>query len=238
MGRGVEGIIMKAYKTDDYKLTVTSKEPVTDKYIRIGFTGGGLLQNHPVHPTQWVRVWFDDGNGKEGQRGYTLVRQNPEEDTFAIEFAVHYGPASRWAENAEPGDVLEATLMRGSNGSSFTIPDPTPSEFLIFGDTASLPAINTILDAIGDTPAKVWLEWQYDSDVTLPVHAGSATEVTWLQRIDDGRLLREAAEELSPAPGAFAWVACDGRSTRSIVKTLKTNHGFRKESIKSQAYWK
>lgn len=238
MGRGVEGIIMKAYKTDDYKLTVTSREAVTDKYVRVRFSGGGLLKNHPVHPTQWVRVWFDDGNGKESQRGYTLTQQNPEDDTFAIEFAVHYGPASRWAENAEPGDVLEATLMRGSNASSFVIPEPRPSEFVIFGDTASLPAINSLLDAIGDSPARVWLEWQYESDSTLPVHASSATEVTWLQRVDDGRLLREAAEELTPAPGAFAWVACDGRTTRSIVKTLKGTHGLAKESIKSQAYWK
>lgn len=229
---------MKAYKTDDYKLTVTSKESITDKYIRVHFNGGGLLKNHPVHPTQWVRVWFDDGNGKESQRGYTLVKQNPEDDTFAIEFAVHYGPASKWAMTAEQGDVLEATLMKGNNGSSFNLPEPSPSQFLIFGDTASLPAINTILDAIGDTPAKVWLEWQYESDPTLPVVPGDNTEVTWLQRVDDGRLLREAAEEVSPAPGAFAWVACDGRTTRSIVKTLKSSHGFAKESIKSQAYWK
>lgn len=228
---------MRAYRTDDYTLTVTGKEIVTDKYIRVAFTGGGLLKNHPVHPTQWVRVWIDDGTGKERQRGYTLVRQDPDADTFAIEFAVHYGPASKWAEKAEAGDVLEVTLMRGSNASSFEIPDPKPSEFLLFGDTASLPAINTVLDAIGDTPATVWLEWQYESDRTLPVHAGSATEVTWLPRVDDGRLMREQAEAITPASGAFAWVACDGRTTRSIVKTLKA-HGFSKESIKSQAYWK
>ena len=238
MSRGVEGIIMKAYKTDDYKLTVTSREHVTDKYVRVGFDGGGLLKNHPVHPTQWVRLWIDDGTGKERQRGYTLTQQNPATDTFVIEFAVHYGPASKWAETAEAGDVLEATLMRGNNGSSFEIPEPAPSEFFLFGDTASLPAINTILDTLGDTPAKVWLEWQYESDPTLPVHAGPNTEVTWLQRVDDGRLLREQAEALTPASDAFAWIACDGRTTRSIVKTFKTVHGFAKDRIKSQAYWK
>nr|WP_296764876.1 siderophore-interacting protein [Rhodococcus sp. (in: high G+C Gram-positive bacteria)] len=238
MSRGVEGIIMRAYKTDDYTLTVTSREHVSDKYVRVGFSGGGLLKDHRVHPTQWVRLWFDDGTGKERQRGYTLTRQDPATDTFVIEFAVHYGPASKWAETAEPGDALEATLMRGGNASSFEIPTPTPSEFFVFGDTASLPAINSILDAIGDTPAKVWLEWQYESDKTLPVHAGSAADVTWLQRVDDGRLMREQAEALTPAPGAFGWVACDGRTTRSIVKTLKTTHGFAKEAIKSQAYWK
>lgn len=228
---------MKAYRTDDYTLTVRSREAVTDKYIRVGFSGGGLLVDHPVHPTQWVRLWFDDGTGKERQRGYTLVQQNPDDDTFAIEFAVHYGPASKWAVTAAPGDVLEATLMRGSNASNFAVPDPAPAEFLIFGDTASLPAINTLLDAIGDAPARVWLEWQFESDATLPVRAGAHVEVTWLQRVNDGRLLREAADALTPAAGAFGWVACDGRTTRSIVKSLKS-HGLPKESIKAQAYWR
>ena len=238
MGRGVEGI-MKAYRADDYTLTVTTVEPVTDKYIRIGFTSHGLLADYPVHPTQWVRLWFDDGTGRERQRGYTLLEQDPASDSFSIEFAVHYGPASIWAQNAQPGDTLAASLMpKGSGSSNFTIPVPTPSEFLIFGDTASLPAINTLLDAIGDTPARVWLEWQYESDSQLPVHAGPSVEVTWFERIDDGRLLREAAEKLVPAPGAFAWVACDGRSTRAIVKTLRSTHALPKGSVKSQAYWK
>ncbi|WP_072802811.1 siderophore-interacting protein [Rhodococcoides yunnanense] len=239
MSKGVDGIIMKAWRAENYTLTVTSTEPVTDKYVRIGFTGDGLLAEHPVHPTQWIRLWFDDGTGRERQRGYSLVHQDPADDTFAIEFALHYGPASKWAENAKPGDVIEASLMaKGVGSSNFAIPEPTPSELLIFGDTASLPAINSILDAIGGTPAKVWLEWQYESDRTLPVHAGAATEVTWLQRVDDGRLMREQAEKLTPASGAFAWVACDGRTTRAIVKTLRATHGLDKGSIKSQAYWK
>lgn len=230
---------MKAYRAENYTFTVTKAEPVTDKYMRVYFTGGGFLTEHAVHPTQWVRLWFDDGTGKERQRGYTLVRQDPSNDSFAIEFALHYGPASVWAENARTGDVVEASILpRESASANFAVPEPSPSEYLIFGDTASLPAINTLLNAIGDTPAKVWLEWQYESDTTLPVHATEQTEVTWLQRLDDGRLLREQAEELTPAPGAFAWVACDGRSTRSIVKSLKATHSLSKESIKAQAYWK
>lgn len=231
--------MMKAWRANDYKLTVTGVRPITGEYIRIGFTGGGLLADHPPHPTQYIRLWIDDGNGNYRQRGYTLVDQDPANDSFDIEFALHHGPASRWAENARPGDVLEASVMRGNVGaSSFAVPDPAPSEYLVFGDTASLPAINSILDALGDIPARVWLEWQYESDPGLPVHAGPAHEITWLRRIDDGRLMREQAERITCAPGAFAWVACDGRTTRSIVKTLRSQHGLPKDSLKYQAYWK
>ncbi|WP_330233076.1 siderophore-interacting protein [Nocardia sp. NBC_00508] len=235
MGKGFNGLMVKAWGGNDYRLTVTSTEYVTDKYLRLGFTAGGLLAEHPVHPTQWVRGWFPDSTSdKLQQRGYTLVDPDPADDRFSIEFALHDGPAARWAQNASVGDELEVSVL----GSNFRLPESTPGEYLIFGDTASLPAINSLLDAIGDTPARVWLEWQYESDSTVPLRNKPHHQVTWLQRIDDGRLLREAAHELTCPADAFAWVACDGYTTRSIVKSLKTIHNLPKTAIKSQAYWK
>ncbi|CAM3050885.1 siderophore-interacting protein [Skermania piniformis] len=236
MGRGIGGALTKAWGGKDYQFTVTGTTQVTEKYIRVGFEGGGLLTAHPVHPTQWVRLWFPtDGNAdKLQQRGYTLVDPDPDHDRFDVEFALHGGPASAWADATKPGDRIEATVL----GSNFTLPDPLPAEFVVFGDTASLPAINSLLDAIGDVPARVWLEWQHETDPTLPVRATAGTEVTWLERVHDGQLLRLAADELTCRPDTFAWVACDGLTTRSITKTLRTKHGLPKTSIKSQAYWK
>ncbi|MEU7142865.1 siderophore-interacting protein [Nocardia sp. NPDC046473] len=235
MGKGINGLIVKAWGGADYQLTVTSTELVTDKYLRLGFTAGGLFADHPVHPTQWVRGWFPDSTGEKlQQRGYTLVDPDPDGDRFAIEFALHNGHAARWAENASVGDTLDVTVL----GSDFQLPESTPSEYLIFGDTASLPAINSLLEAIGDVPARVWLEWQYESDLQIPLRGKPHHKVTWVQRIDDGRLLREAAHELDCPDGAFAWVACDGHTTRSIVKSFKQIHGVPKTAMKYQAYWK
>ncbi|WP_063052119.1 siderophore-interacting protein [Nocardia arthritidis] len=235
MGKGFNGLLVKAWGGNDYRLTVTSTEHITDKYVRLGFTAGGLLADHPVHPTQWVRCWFPDGeSGKLQQRGYTLVDPDPDGDRCAIEFALHDGLAARWAQNASVGDELDVSVL----GSNFQLPESTPGEYLIFGDTASLPAINSLLDAIGDTPARVWLEWQHESDTTIPLRNKPHHQVTWLQRVDDGRLLREAAQELTCPADAFAWVACDGHTTRSIVKSFKTTHNLPKTAIKSQAYWK
>ncbi|GGK57864.1 siderophore-interacting protein [Nocardia camponoti] len=235
MGKGFNGLMVKAWGGSDYRLTVTSNEKITDNFVRIGFSAGGLLADHPVHPTQWVRLWIpEEGSDKLHHRGFTLVNQNPEADTVSIDFALHDGPAANWARNAKPGDPLDASVL----GSDFQLPAETPSEYVIFGDTASLPAINSLLAAIGDTPARVWLEWQYESDQQIPVNAGASHSVTWLRRVDDGRLLREAAQELACATTAFAWVACCGQTTRSIVKTFKTQHGLGKTAIKSQAYWK
>lgn len=233
MGKGTNGVLLKLWRADDYRLRVTSTEDVSDKYKRIGFTAGGLLANHSVHPTQWIRLWIPNGD-KLQQRGYTLVDQDPAGDHFYIEFALHDGAASRWAEQAAVGDEIEASVL----GSNFQLPETTPGEYVVFGDTASLPAINSLLDAIGDTLARVWLEWQHQSDVDLPVRNKPHHQVTWLQRVDNGRLMREQAQNIDCPTDAFAWVACDGATTRSIVKTLKTAHSLPKTQIKSQAYWR
>ncbi|MGW5385523.1 siderophore-interacting protein [Nocardia sp. NPDC003963] len=235
MGRGSNGVIMKVWRADDYRLTVTSTERITDNYVRIGFTAGGLLADHPVHPTQFIRLWIPDADtDKLHHRGYTLIDQDPDNDHFHIEFAVHSGPASQWAERARVGDVIETSVL----GSKFELPASVPGEYVVFGDSASLPAVNTLLEAIGDVPARVWLEWQYESDTELPVRNKPQHEVTWIQRIDDGRGMREQAEQLTVAPDAFAWVACDAASTRAIVKSLRTTHALPKTQIKAQGYWK
>ncbi|QIS08913.1 siderophore-interacting protein [Nocardia arthritidis] len=233
MGRGFEGLMLKAWRADDYRLTVTSTELITDKFIRLGFDTGGLLADHPVHPTQWVRLWIPNGD-KEHQRGYTLVDPDPENDRCWIEFALHHGPAAQWASNAAVGDQIDASVL----GSDFTLPEITPREYLVFGDTASLPAINSLLDAIGDTPARVWLEWQHESDTTLPVRNKPHHEVTWLQRLDSGRLMREQAQEIDCPADAYAWIACCGQTTRAITKTFRTVHGLPKTAVKARAYWK
>ena len=236
MGKGINGLLVKAFGGSDYRLTVTSNRAITDHYVRVGFTGGGLLADHPVHPTQWIRLWIplDGGKGAVHQRGYTLVDQDAAADTFDIEFAIHDGAAARWAQSAAPGDEIEASVL----GSKFEVPDPLPSEFVIFGDTASLPAINTLLDAVGDVPARVWLEWQHQSDKGLPVHARPSAEITWVERTGNGQGLIDAADQMSCKPDAFAWIACDGATTRSITKTVKTTHGLSKTAVKAQAYWK
>ncbi|MCX4093142.1 siderophore-interacting protein [Nocardia sp. alder85J] len=235
MGKGYNGFILKMMRAKDYRLTVSSVETVTDKYLRLGFDGGGLLRDHPIHPTQFVRLWIpEEGTDTLHQRGYTLLDQDPDGDRFWIEFALHNGPAANWARDASVGDEVECTVM----GSDFTLPDPLPGEFLIFGDTASLPAVNTLLEAIGDVPARIWLEWQYESDTGLPVRNKPQHEVTWIQRVDDGRLMRELAHDLDCPSDAYVWAACDAATTRSISKTLQTTHQLPKTSIKARGYWR
>lgn len=229
--RGFAGAVLKLLRAGDYRLTVTGRREISPHYHRLSFAAGGLLSAHEVHPTMWIRLWFADGD-KSHQRGYTLVDPDPVADTFDIEFALHDGIASNWARAAQPGDTIEATVM----GSKFAIPEPRPTEYIIVGDCASLPAINSLLKAIGDAPARVFLEAGCDDDKCLPVVRDA--DVTWVDRKGGGEALIEAVRSAAvDGGGCFGWVACDSRTTRSVVKVLREDFGIPRKSIKSQAYW-
>jgi NADPH-dependent ferric siderophore reductase len=229
--RGLTGALVKLWRGGDYELTVTGRTEISPHYLRLHFDSGDLLQERTLHPTMWIRGWFPDGD-KSHQRGYTLVNPDPAAGTVDIDFAMHEGLATRWAQLAEPGDVLEVTVL----GSSFELPAPSPAGWVIVGDTASLPAINSLLEAIGDTPATVFLEAGHDDDRGLPVFGD--VDVTWVDRKDSGAALVEAVRSSAfDASDHFGWVACDNRTTRNVSKVLREQFSIPKKSLKALAYW-
>ncbi|MGK2855436.1 MAG: siderophore-interacting protein [Microbacteriaceae bacterium] len=228
--RGIEGVLVKLWRGGDYQLRVTGRTEITPNYLRVHFTGPELLTERSIHPTMWIRGWFPDG-ARSHQRGYTLVNPDPAAGTVDIDFAMHDGVATRWAREAEPGDTLEVTLL----GSDFAIPDPAPAGYVIVGDAASLPAINSLLEAIGDAPAQVFLESAHDDDREIPT---GRADVTWVDRENDGGALVDAvAAEAFEAPDHFGWVACDNRTTRAVARVLRDDYKIPRKSVKARAYW-
>lgn len=224
--------MLKLLGAGDYTLTVTGRQELSPHYLRLSFEAGGLLADRALHPTMWIRMWFADGD-KLHQRGYTLVDPDPAAGTVDIEFAMHDGVAANWAQNAKPGDTVEATVL----GSNFGLPEPQPNGYIIVGDTASLPAINSLLDAIGDAPAWVFLEAGHDGDKELPV-GGRAADVEWVDRKNNGEALIQAISSSAfDASDHFGWVACDNRTTRAVAKVLREDYRIPRKSIKAQAYW-
>ncbi|MEJ8633161.1 siderophore-interacting protein [Streptomyces sp. MS2.AVA.5] len=239
MGHGWEGVVLKLMRGKDFAFTVTGSEDVTDHFRRVHFTDGGMLAQTGVHPTMWVRVWFDNA-GKPHQRAYTLVDADPDAGTFSLEFALHDSCASEWARKAQPGDTVEATLQ----GTGFITPDPLPAKLLVVGDPASLPAINSLLAALPAVPAVIWFETTHDSDKELPLRLDPALhELRLVPRREAGNHLVTEVKEALPGllrdnPGAYVWVACDTATTRSLSTFARKDLALPKEQVNALGYWR
>lgn len=240
VGKGWEGVVLKLLRGKDFTFTVTGAEDVTEHYRRVYFTDGGLLAaaGESLHPTMWVRVWFE-GAGRPHQRAYTLVDPDPEAGTFCFEFALHDGVASAWARVARPGDTVEATVQ----GTGFAAPAPAPERLLVIGDPASLPAINSLLDAYSQTPATVWFETQHASDAGLPLRAHADRHD--IRRVERGgtaladRVRAELPELLGPDPAsAYVWLACDTATTRELTAYLRKELALPKQRVNALGYWR
>ncbi|MFF8844101.1 siderophore-interacting protein [Streptomyces sp. NPDC015127] len=239
MGHGWEGVVLKLMRGKDFAFTVTGTEDVTDRFRRVHFTDGGMLAQTGVHPTMWVRIWFSNA-GKPHQRAYTLVDADPAEGTFSLEFALHDGCASDWARAARPGDTVEATLQ----GTGFTAPAPEPSRLFVVGDPASLPAINSLLDALPHVPATLWFETSHASDADLPlrVHPDHHDVRRVLRRDDGAHLVAQVTKELpdlldDPA-GAYVWIACDTATTRTLSAYVRKELALPKDRVNALGYWR
>jgi NADPH-dependent ferric siderophore reductase len=237
VGHGWQGAVLKLMRGKDFTFTVTGAEQVTEDYRRVHFTDGGLLAAAGVHPTMWVRIWFDNA-GKPHQRAYTLVDPDVEAGTFSLEFALHDGVASRWARTCAPGDTVDATLQ----GTGFEAPDPLPGRLLVVGDPASLPAVNSLLDALPDVPATVWFETQHTSDEELPFRLDPARhELRRVPRRDGGAdLVARVKAELPELadPSSYVWIACDTATTRTLATYARKELALPKERVHALGYWR
>jgi NADPH-dependent ferric siderophore reductase len=236
MGHGWEGAVLKLLRAKDFTFTVTGAEQITEHYRRLAFTDGGLLAELGAHPTMWVRLWFDD-NGKPHQRAYTIVDPDVASGTFAIEFALHQGIASDWSQSVETGATIQATVY----GTGFEPLDPAPERLLIVGDAASLPAVNSLLDAFPETPATIWFETANDD--ALPYRIAERHDLRLIPRADDGEALvnrvRGELPDLVKDPArTYCWIAAEGRSTRALTAFARKELGIPKDRMHAMAYWR
>ncbi|MFI5621181.1 siderophore-interacting protein [Streptomyces sp. NPDC051567] len=240
VGKGWEGVVLKLMRGKDFTFTVTGTEEVTEHYRRVHFTDGGLLAaaGESLHPTMWVRVWFE-GAGRPHQRAYTLVDPDPAAGTFSFEFALHDGVASAWARTARPGDTVDATVQ----GTGFTAPVPEPRRLLVIGDPASLPAINSLLDAYPQTPATIWFETQHASDAELPVRVDADRHE--IRRVERGagttlvdQVKAQLPELVTDPESAYVWLACDTATTRALTAYLRKDLALPKQRVNGLGYWR
>ncbi|MFW0791805.1 ABC transporter ATP-binding protein/permease [Gordonia sp. CPCC 205333] len=235
MARGIQGTLMRAFGAIDHEATVLDVVDLTSHCRRVRFRSDSLFNEAAAGPTAWIRGWFPNEEGAEFQRGYTFSESDPDTGEFAIDFVLHEpsGPASAWAAKVEPG----ATLMVVSMGSKpVEVPaENRPTGYLLIGDSASMPAISSIIEVVPpEIPVEVYLEEHDPVDRELPLSAHPRLRVHWVKRADAGTLA--ASLESRDWSNWYAWTGPESGSLKEIRARLR-EFGFPKSEIHAQAYW-
>jgi NADPH-dependent ferric siderophore reductase len=240
-------------------LRVIATRHVTPHMLRVTFEGSGLepfatdenlhvrlyLPPQGVSRGNWLiidqssRARLRDETVKPVLRKYTLRTIDPAARRVEIDFVLHgdSGPASTWAMNAQPGDVV---AMIGPGGRGIR----SAEWLLIAGDETALPAIGRILERLPESARGVVLVEVAGSEEEQALHMPASMQVRWLHRGSAApgttTLLREAIEVIAwPTDGrsVFAWVGAETASAQRIRTYLRKVRRLDKSEHMAVAYW-
>ena len=180
------------------------------------------------------------GAGKDNgplpeMRDYTPRRYDLEKLELDIDFVLHGdGPASTWAEQAQPGQFLHIGGPRGS----MIVPDIFDS-YLLIGDETALPAIARRLEGLASNrKALVVIEVENGAEQQV-LESAAQVNVIWVLR-DGGKdnLLTTVKELQVPKGNLYAWVATETKVSRQIRRVLLDEHGLNEQFVKAVGYWR
>jgi NADPH-dependent ferric siderophore reductase len=226
------------------ELAVKRVDKIAAHMIRVTL-GGDLDGFTSLGFDDHIKLFFPDptapadGEPQFVSRDYTPRRYDPAAKTLDVEFVIHdAGPATRWAEQARPGQTLRIGGPRGS----FVIPT-TYDWHLLIGDDTALPAIARRLSELPTgTRAVVLAEVDGPGDELSFASAADAT-VTWAHRggAEPGAsdvLARTLKTLRLPAGDYYAWVACESLIAKALRAQLIADHGANPKWMRAAGYWR
>ncbi|HWH87084.1 MAG TPA: siderophore-interacting protein [Pseudomonas sp.] len=180
------------------------------------------------------------GAGKDNgpmpeMRDYTPRRYDLEKMELDIDFVLHGdGPASTWAEQAQPGQYLHIGGPRGS----MIVPDIFDS-YLLIGDETALPAIARRLEGLAaNRKALVVIEVENGAEQQR-LESPAEVHVIWVLREGGKDNLLTTVKQLQvPKGNLYAWVATETKVSRQIRRVLIDAHGLDEQLIKAVGYWR
>jgi NADPH-dependent ferric siderophore reductase len=236
-------------------LQVRRSERVTPGMIRVTLAGDELAGFSGDGPDRRIKMFFPvpgqerpavprastggpvwpAGEARPAIRTYTVRRFDAAAGELDVDFVLHagHGPAAAWARDARPG----AWVGVSEPGGRYE-PAPGVDFHVLIGDETALPALATVLGALGTGAAPV---------TTFIEVAGADEEqhlpgiVTWVHRGD-----RRAGEPLVDAVRAAtfpdgrgqAWLSGESGCVRDLRRHLIEERGIDRRLVYATGYWR
>lgn len=242
-------------------LTVKEKLFITPHYIRIVLTGPEVAQfavttvgvNNKIFlpPTPNGEIAFPKFENatwvlprpdqKPIVRTYTHRGIDMQRQEMWVDFVNHgdSGPASAWANHAQPGDRL-GVAMKGHPIQLY----PEADWYLLVGDATAIPVLSAILESLPEgTKGEAFIEVQEKADEQA-IETQSDMDIHWLHNPHPGidSPLEAAVRALSLPEGIherrFAYVAAEFSSVQAIRQFLRKEQFWDREELYAFSYWK
>lgn len=240
-------------------LTVGRVVRLTPRMVRVTLGGDDLAGFQSLDPEDHIKVFFPrlgetmpvlptlgpqgislpEGAPRPIARDYTPRRYDEAAGELDVDFVIHGdGPASAWAEQAAPGQVLGVGGPRGSHVVPYAF-----DWYLLCGDETVLPSIARRLEEFPAGARVIAFVEVAGPSEEQPLSTRANLDLTWLYRngAEPGTtdLLERAVRELDfPAGDYYAWISGEATSLRPIRRHLLHERGANKDWVHFSGHWK
>ncbi len=167
-------------------------------------------------------------------RTYSVRRYDRDSGEVDIDFVLHGddGPASAWAEQAQPGDPIGISVPGGRT--------VRPADwYLLVGDQTALPGISRILETLPpDAKGHALIEVPDPGEQQPLVHP-SGIDLRWFPAGPHTQLEKAVRALAWPAAEeVFVWVGTESQSARAIRAYVRDERRIDKRRFLVIGYWR
>jgi NADPH-dependent ferric siderophore reductase len=237
-------------------LQVRRCERVTPGMIRVTLAGDELAGFNGDGPDRRIKMFFPvpgqerpaiprastggpvwpAGEARPAIRTYTVRRFDDAVGELDVDFVLHagHGPAAAWARDARPGSWVGVSEPGGRYE-----PDPSVDFHVLIGDETALPAVATVLGALGAdgaVPVMTLVEVaDADEEQQLP---GSITWVHRGERRAGEPLVDAVRATVFPTGRGQAWLSGESGCVRDLRRHLIEERGIDRRLVYATGYWR
>jgi NADPH-dependent ferric siderophore reductase len=244
---------MPPRRSNPRRIEVLAVHTLSPRMRRVTFGGPDLASFAWSGPAAHIKIIFPepglgldtvplpdpDGPRPATTRTYTPRAFDADALTLDVDFVLHgHGPAAAWAAQARAGQQL---VMMGP-GPGYAADADAPW-YVLIGDDAALPAIETILAALPPAMNISVLVEVPETDEARALAGPAHADVRWLARGDDPQaagsaLLAELAGFAWPPGDGRVYIGCESQAMRRIRERVLETSKLDKSRVVARGYWR
>lgn len=241
--------------------TLAGREYLTPHFIRITLQGedvtpyeictigvnnkillppAGVKKVHlPVYDDE-TKEWTEpETHLKPIMRTYTHRGIDHEKNQLIVDFVYHgdNGPASDWAQNAQPGDEV-GIAMKLVKSDLY----PQADWYFLIGDATAIPVISSILESLPAHARGIAILETFGKEDEQKLQKPDDFELVWIHNshpeevseLSNAVKLISIPEEVSK----FAYVAAEFSTVKDLRNYFRKELGWNREELYAYSYWK